>query len=280
MDPLLTIGEFSKMTHLSVKALRHYHDVGLLEPALIDPATGYRRYASRQVPAAQAIRRFRDLDMPIEEIRRVLQAPDAMVRNRAIVVHLERMHERLEQTQATVASLQALLTGDPHPHGAIDLRRLAPTRMLAVCAPVAFETCDAWLGSALARLHEIATTASLKVAGADGALYPDEFFADGTGDVTAFVPVLDDAGAVPDGTPSVPVVGDAGVPDDTAQIIDLPACTVAVIVHDGPFADLDQAYGTLGTAVAERGIGGSGPIREHYLGPTTTEVCWPVMPAS
>ena len=45
MDVLLTIGEFSKMTYLSVKALRHYHDVGLLEPALVDPATGYRHYA-------------------------------------------------------------------------------------------------------------------------------------------------------------------------------------------------------------------------------------------
>src|SRR3954470_14534611 len=69
MDVLLTIGEFSKMTYLSVKALRHYHDVGLLEPMLVDPATGYRRYGASQVGTAQAIRRFRDLDMPIDEVR-------------------------------------------------------------------------------------------------------------------------------------------------------------------------------------------------------------------
>ena len=75
VDVLLSIGEFSKMTYLSVKALRHYHDVGLLEPALIDPATGYRRYSSDQVTTAQAIRRFRDLDMPIDDVRRVLEAP-------------------------------------------------------------------------------------------------------------------------------------------------------------------------------------------------------------
>ena len=52
MDVLLTIGEFSKMTYLSVKALRHYHDVGLLAPALVDPGTGYRRYASSQIGRA------------------------------------------------------------------------------------------------------------------------------------------------------------------------------------------------------------------------------------
>ena len=76
MPVLLTIGEFSKMTYLSVKALRHYHDVGLLEPADIDPSSGYRRYTADQVATAQAIRRFRDLDMPIEQVRTVLQAPD------------------------------------------------------------------------------------------------------------------------------------------------------------------------------------------------------------
>jgi len=58
--------------------------------------------------------------------------------------------------------------------------------------------------------------------------------------------------------------------------IELGATTVAVLVHDGPVADLDQAYGTLGTLVAERRIGGPGPIREHYLTETSTEVCWPV----
>src|SRR5262249_61708643 len=72
----LAIGDFSRMTHLSVKALRHYHDVGLLVPAEIDPASGYRCYEPGQVPLAQVIRRFRDLGMPLNEIREVLQASD------------------------------------------------------------------------------------------------------------------------------------------------------------------------------------------------------------
>ena len=49
MDVLVTIGDFSRMTHLSVKALRHYHDVGLLEPAQVDTASGYRLYQASQV---------------------------------------------------------------------------------------------------------------------------------------------------------------------------------------------------------------------------------------
>ena len=80
----------------------------------------------------------------------------------------------------------------------------------------------------------------------------------GVGEVTAFVPIAGAAGA--------------GV-----EVTELAATTVAVLVHDGPFADLDQTYGALGTLVAERGIGGPGPIREHYLTETSTEVCWPVI---
>src|SRR4051794_1742828 len=131
MDVLLTIGEFSKMTYLSVKALRHYHDVGLLEPALTDSVSGYRRYAPSQVATAQAIRRFRDLDMPIDEVRQVLAATDLADRNGVIVAHLERMHRQLEQPQATVASLQALLADEPHPGAPVEIRRLPATRVIA-----------------------------------------------------------------------------------------------------------------------------------------------------
>ena len=63
MSALLTIGEFSRMTHLSVKALRHYDDVGLLSPAQVDSSSSYRRYATGQVPIARVIRRF-VMDLP------------------------------------------------------------------------------------------------------------------------------------------------------------------------------------------------------------------------
>jgi len=61
---------------MTVKTLRHYHQIGLLEPAEVDPYTGYRRYAIDQIPAAQVIHRFRDLGMPLEQIQAVLSAPD------------------------------------------------------------------------------------------------------------------------------------------------------------------------------------------------------------
>jgi DNA-binding transcriptional MerR regulator len=90
VEPTLTIGDFSRATHLSVKMLRHYHDIGLLEPAGVVPGTGYRRYSTGQIATAQVIRRFRDLDMPLDQIQAVLAAPDSQARSRLIYAHLAR----------------------------------------------------------------------------------------------------------------------------------------------------------------------------------------------
>jgi DNA-binding transcriptional MerR regulator len=81
----------SLATHLTVKTLRHYHETGLLEPAQIDPRTGYRRYTTEQIQVAQIIRRFRDLDMSLNQIRAVLSAPDVRARNELIGAHLKRL---------------------------------------------------------------------------------------------------------------------------------------------------------------------------------------------
>src|SRR5438046_9779401 len=90
MSVLVPFGDFSRMTHLSVKALRFHHDPGLLEPARIDPSSGYRFYDPGQVPIAQVIRRFRDLDMPLDQVRAVLTAPDVETQDQGDHRALER----------------------------------------------------------------------------------------------------------------------------------------------------------------------------------------------
>ncbi|WP_308163314.1 MerR family transcriptional regulator [Nocardia alni] len=75
MDITIPIGDFARATHMSVKTLRYYHRVGLLEPAEVDRHTGYRHYTTAQIPTAQIIRRFRALDMPVEQVAKVIAAP-------------------------------------------------------------------------------------------------------------------------------------------------------------------------------------------------------------
>lgn len=269
MAILVTIGEFSRMTHLSVKALRHYHDVGVLVPADVDPDTGYRLYAASQVPAAQLIRRFRDLEMPLDEVRAVLEASDVQARNATVAAHLERMEHRLQQTSATVASLRLLLqgTGVPTPPS-VEYRSVRPLLTAAVRGVVPFGACDAWLATAFAELERVLEAGQVSATGSSGALYHREFFELDRGEVVAFLPIagpLTLAGRV--------------------ELCELPAADLAVSMHRGAFADIDQTYGALGSFVAARALGGDGPIREHYLVTETdtadvsmhrTEVCWPI----
>ena len=258
----LSIGDFAKMTHLSIKSLRRYHDMGLLIPAEIDAASGYRYYGPAQVPVGQVIRRFRDLGMPLEQVREVLNAPDPTVRNDVIVAHLREMESALRQTQETVSSLRALLERPPAPIE-VTYRSAPAVQALAISEPVAMADIEPWWESAFAELHDAVSDADR--AGPDGALYASEFFEEDEGDVVAFVPVRS---------------GRAG---GRARLVEIPGAELAVTVHRGALGELDRTYGALGTYVCEREIGVRGPIREHYLVVDTadeslhrTEVCWPV----
>jgi DNA-binding transcriptional MerR regulator len=264
MSALLTIGEFSRLTHLSVKALRHYDDVGLLEPAHVDTASAYRRYATSQVPVAQVIRRFRDLDMPLDQIQAVLTAPDVTARDGVIIAHLERMEQVLEATQATVASLRGLLDGR-EPALPIEYRSVPVTPALAIRDQVHWDDAEGWLAAAFAELHQALVSTVSPTRGPDAALYSPEFFERHVGEVVAFVAVQ--GGAAPGGRD---------------EVVDLPAADYAVTVHSGAFTDLDQAYGALGSYVSERMLGAEGPILERYLvtddpAALRTEVCWPIL---
>jgi DNA-binding transcriptional MerR regulator len=271
---LLTIGEFSRMTHLSVKALRHYHDVGVLEPAAIDASSGYRSYGAEQVTSAQVIRRLRDLGMPLDSIRAVLLAPDVAARNREITVHLERMERELEQTKAAVSGLRSLLSS-PGPRAAIEYRVIPAVTALAIAQVVTADGFPAWGTDVLAELTRALDATGLPAAGPFGALFPGDFFEIERAEVTVFVPVTPQRDAP------------AGLPEGgRVRLKTIGGTEAAIAVHDGPFEDADRTYGDIGTVVAEQAIGVDGPIREYYLdgldgpGPHRVEICWPVFRTS
>ena len=71
-DSMFSIGEFSRITGLTVKTLRFYHEQGLLVPSFIDPQTGYRHYAPAQLETARAIAYLRTLEFPLSDIKELL----------------------------------------------------------------------------------------------------------------------------------------------------------------------------------------------------------------
>src|SRR5688500_2400750 len=80
---LMTIGDFARDAGLTPKALRLYDDLGLLPPAEVDPASGYRRYAPSQLERARLVATLRLLGMPLARIKQVLELSHA-ARARAV----------------------------------------------------------------------------------------------------------------------------------------------------------------------------------------------------
>lgn len=93
---MLHIGEFSALTGLTVKALRHYDEQGLLAPARVDETSGRRFYAPRQIRDALSILSLREADIPLPVIARVLGSPgevDALEQQRERVLRERRHHD-------------------------------------------------------------------------------------------------------------------------------------------------------------------------------------------
>ena len=129
----LTIGEFGRRSGLSIKALRLYEVSGLLPPAQVDPATGYRRYTAEQLRRARRISLLRQLEMPLAVVAEVLAGTDDEA-----VTRLDRwwlaQEASLQARRGTLSWLRAELTRartGPLPH-AVHRRDVPATKVAFV----------------------------------------------------------------------------------------------------------------------------------------------------
>jgi DNA-binding transcriptional MerR regulator len=125
-DNLLGIGGFALLSGLSIHALRHYDEVGLLRPAVVDPATGYRRYRPDQVQRARLIGALRTVDLPLDAVREVLDDPDPVTRQAVLARHREQLSERAHTLSRMVRSLDHYIE-----HG-VDMPQVTSPRIVQV----------------------------------------------------------------------------------------------------------------------------------------------------
>ena len=264
----LGIGEFSRVTHLSIRRLRRYHDGGLLVPALVDPRTGYRWYTLDQVPLAQAVRRFRDLGLPTAELRELLAA-EGTRRDDIVLAHLDRLEAQLADTRAAIGSLRALL-GPQQETEEVAVTTLPARSVLAVRAVVDHDGVLDWYAAARAAVEALVPVGART--GPPGGHYAHELFTDGRGAALVHQPCVASVPADPTG-------------EGRVERVELAARTVAVTTHHGPHDDIDLAYARLGSWVVRHGRGAEGPVEEVYdVGPADTRdgaawrtrLAWPV----
>jgi DNA-binding transcriptional MerR regulator len=157
---LFSIGGFANMTSLSLKALRLYDQLGILQPHHIDPQTGYRYYGPDQLPSARMIRVMREMDMPLATIRQVLASMNtinaATTEIEWLVNEYVEMRERqVEQIRGQVHQLIQLIHQEVEPMSfKVDIKTIAPQQVLSITSRVKVEKLDHVIKQSLDKLYK------------------------------------------------------------------------------------------------------------------------------
>lgn len=275
-DPLMPIGMFSRACLVSIKALRAYHDQGLLVPAEVNPSTGYRSYRVSQLTDAQTIKRLRDLDVPLRDVAEIMAARDPEITQKVMAEHETVMRQHLAEVTRIVDELQRA-QASPASHTPVHRRNEPSTHVLAVTGVVEAHDYGPFLDSAYQRLFAAQGRVGAVPAGPTGALYPSQVDA-GDEEVTAYLPVAE------------PVTLPDEVVATGVTMALLPAVTGAVMTHLGSYQTIGDTYRQLGAWVAHHAASADQPVRELYvtsIDPTTgqllppeelrTEIVWPIV---
>jgi len=266
---LLPIGMFSRASSLSIKTLRAYHEAGILVPAQVDRFTGYRSYTADQLADAAIVRRLRALDLPLDQVREVVQARDPELTRRILAKHRVAMQGRLEETERIVAELQSGVA--PVAHTPVHTRFEEAVHTVRIASVVSEAEFADWLGGALDRLTAFLARAGATPHAPAGALYTPEIAEEGIENLEAFIPIAQ------------PVF--VAESERDVSIGEIPAASVAVLVHMGRYDSIPDTYRTLGAWVARNAENAGERIREWYVvGPADvddpeqyrTEISWPI----
>jgi DNA-binding transcriptional MerR regulator len=109
MDDLMEIGRFAATSRLTIDALRHYDEIDILKPASVDPRTSYRRYSVDQLDDARLICSLRGVDLPVDEVRAVLESDGPPSRQGILLRHRQRLAERADLLEKMLATSEAFV---------------------------------------------------------------------------------------------------------------------------------------------------------------------------
>ncbi|MDR3406133.1 MAG: MerR family transcriptional regulator [Chthoniobacter sp.] len=249
-DPqLFTIGEFSQISGLSVKALRYYDEKGLLKPAHVDVATDYRYYDAACVERARVIARLRELQFPLGEIASILaECSDesdllaTMQRQQRVIL------ERISADRKVVKALEEMIAQEvdatrltAQGRFAIEERQLDPILIAGLRMKGRYQDCSR--GFAI-----VARTMRRHLQGRPLCLYYDGEYREEDADFEACIPLRREV-------PSR---------DEVCVRILLPQRCLT-LVHQGPYPQLGRSYRKLLTEAKRRGLEIQLPTREVYL---------------
>jgi len=254
---LLSIGDMSIITRLSVKALRFYDEKGLLVPSRKE-ITGYRWYSFEQIPRALLLRRLSDLEFGVQEMKEVLDELDSGANREALQALLARRLEKLDSQMRDLAAVKGQLERKDF-FEVMDLKQEEPVVKTVPAVRVIARRGKGRYGEVIPRMiSELCGVAfsqpQARVSGPIMALYYDDEYKEEDADVEVLIPIT--------GRVTVP---------ETMEIKNLEGAKVVSAMHRGAYQRIGETYARAYGYISDKGFKVNGHTREHYLSdPTST----------
>ncbi|MGW7418180.1 MerR family transcriptional regulator [Streptomyces sp. NPDC054863] len=253
---MFTIGDFARHGRVSVRMLRHYDAIGLLHPAHVDPATGYRYYSAAQLARLNRVIALKDLGLTLQQVQQILDEKVTTEELRAMLrlrqaeweVAMAAAAARLVQVEARLRSIES----EGHmPTNDVVIKSIPAIRVAELTATAAGygpEDIGPVVGPLYEELFRRLATAGITPAGHGVASYEDAPEGGGSITVHAAVQVA------------------APLQDGDFRVLDLPAVgQAATIVHRGPMDAVLPAAQALAVWIEENGYRPAGYPREISL---------------
>ncbi|HET9590385.1 MAG TPA: MerR family transcriptional regulator [Anaerolineales bacterium] len=248
---MFRIGEFSRLSRVSVRMLRHYDQLGLLKPSHTDSFTNYRYYSADQLPRLNRILALRDLGFSLEQIANML---DEELSSEQLLGMLKLRQAEIEQQMQIEQSRLARLEARIHQMNSKEARQVYDVILRGLESQLVlsrreiagdddriqymFEEAEAYVAQFNARADKPPMT-----------IYHDQEYREKDIDAEVILPL------------KFAIAG-----RDEMRVVALPQLeTVACVVHTGDYTTIYQAYNALLEWIEANGYHMAGPVREVYL---------------
>ena len=254
---MFSVGEFARHGRVSVRMLRHYDTIGLLRPASVDPASGYRFYQASQLAELNRIIALKDLGFTLQQVQAILEEKVSAAELRGMLrLRRAEIHAQIDAETARLARVEArLMTIEKEgrvPADGIVLKRLPPVlvgELTGTAAGFEPEAITPIIQPLYADLWGRLASAGIAPAGPALAYYEDAPGGDGGVVVHATVPIA----ASPAG-------------NNGFAVVDLPAIdAAAAIIHRGSMEDVLSTGQALARWIDASGYRSAGYHREITL---------------
>jgi DNA-binding transcriptional MerR regulator len=244
-----SIGQFGKLTGLTPRALRIYAKEGLLEPEIVNPETGYRYYAQAQSLVAERIRLLRSVDMPLEDIRTILQCDEAS--QGLLLEQKKRIEAQLSCYQEALQTLEDLSIRDVSAYP-IAVKDVPAQPVICVQKQTSLLQIETVRERAFGELYGFLRQESLSPTGPG--------FSANAGEGHHEELNLEAECALIDMCVPVPNL----IENSCIRSRVWPAGSVAYVIHTGPYEPLFHVYQRIAQWIKEQGLEQTGHTREIY----------------